>query len=239
MSTDLPTSMSRHRELAFKIKNMFLLLPSLSYLKLTQPHLYTDDHCPLCGDTREDWLHLYICPRQATDLNDCIDSAIEFLTYTRAPTLIDNHVTFFNDLRILPFWNIPTRALHDKNDSLNVTYLLRGFVPFRLINFLKGNLIHSPAEKELSSICIDFTLFLVNQFRTRLWKNRNDQLKLRQAAQGITKKMLKRKFKDRDKSIALSVSSSTRSIDSNSLYPSSVVSSLRNLFSFGSPIVDV
>src|ERR1044072_7742127 len=85
--------------------------------------------------------------------------------------------------------------------SFDMVDLLQGFIPYRLKNFLISNLSPTLPSKALEQVLIGFQTNLLNLSRTTIWAFRNKTLKDLQLTLGITKKSLKKKFRDRDRSV--------------------------------------
>src|SRR5688572_23623706 len=110
-------------EIIFKLKNLYHLLLTLSYLKLTQPHLYQNTTCPLYLIDNEDWLHVYLCPRQLNTLLDCIDVTTDFASL-RVNNYITNTSSFKRDFKTLNIWNVPSKAYLVNYDQFSIVDLL-------------------------------------------------------------------------------------------------------------------
>src|SRR3989337_1767539 len=70
-----PTSRQHSSSVLFKLQNLNRALPTLEWLKLRQPHIYsTSWFCYLCNTQKETWHHIYNCFKNAQsvlDIRDC------------------------------------------------------------------------------------------------------------------------------------------------------------------------
>src|ERR1043165_5370103 len=130
----LPTSLQYQSEVIYKLRCMFLLLPTLDYLRKTQPHLYSDTTYILCKQTDEDWFHVFICPQQRQNLNDCIERTVNNLAISLYDHIPDQ-ASFKSDLLKLHIWSIPVQR-NDNPRGFNIVDLLQGFIYYRLKSFL-------------------------------------------------------------------------------------------------------
>ena len=134
------------------------------------------------------------------------------------------------------------KLVHRNNLDRNfdVVDLLRGFIPCRLETFLTSNLSPPLNVKRLDQVLVDAQSYFINQFRSKVWSLRNIKLKDSQASFGITKKMLKKKFRDRDKSVSLQIdNSTTNNFDINSFFPPEINDLVSDYISYGSRMYDV
>src|ERR1043165_9572876 len=126
---------------------MFRLLPSLGYLKKTQPHLYDNTICPICRNSNEDWLHLFLCPDQESRIIECVELTINQVSSTMKDYIIDFN-DFIKDISALSIWSLPS-SRNFVSRNFDLIDFLQGFIPHRLENFLSSNLYPTPKKKHM------------------------------------------------------------------------------------------
>ena len=138
------------KEIIFKLKGQQLLLLTLSFLNLTQPHIYVSDlRCPVCMDQKETWSHVYLCTSQLSSIQTCVDLTINFIEEKLEKHVLDLP-DFMQELKDLPIWIILT-SLEENAGSRNPDFMdfIRGFVPYNLKFFFKQ---HLPSTYQSESI---------------------------------------------------------------------------------------
>jgi hypothetical protein len=233
----LPTSSQHQTEMIFKLKSIFHLLPTLDYLKKTQPHLYNTTDCPLCNKTEENWFHIYTCPSQQIRIQKCIESSIQRLIIDLS-THIDDIGSFSNDLSGLTIWTLPNTS-HQMTRNFDLTDLLQGMIPFHLKNFISNNCSPPLGSKHLDQALINFQSSLLNEFHTNVWNFRNNTLKDLQRNQGISNSSLKTKFHDRDRSIFILTHRSSQLTPSDNYFPDTINRIILDFIDFGSRLFDI
>src|SRR5688572_20832928 len=111
---------------------------------------------------------------------------------------IQNEGRFLNDLWNLNIWYISS-ARNSTQRSFDLVDFLRGFIPVRLKSFLASNLSPALDRNSLDSALIDIQTNLINCYRKWVWSHRNEKLKELQNVRGISKRSLKRKYRNRDR----------------------------------------
>ena len=90
------------RVCVLKVKTLNILLPTLSYLHTTQPHLYGPDlMCPRCHNEPENWSHVMLCKKDI--LRICIETMVENMTVFLEPCRLLNERDFINEFLELRF----------------------------------------------------------------------------------------------------------------------------------------
>jgi len=117
--------------------------------------------------------------------------------------------------------------------------LLQGFTPYRLKNFLTSNLLPPLSPTKVDQVLIEFQTFLLDLSCSRVWAFRNKSLKEFQRHLGITKKSLKKKFRDRDRSVQLPALTRPSHNNLNIFYPPATNLIISNLINYGSRMQDV
>ena len=110
---------------------------------------------------------------------------------------------------------------------------------FHLRNFLSNNCSPPLGSKHLDWELITFQSFLLNEFRTNVWNFRNNTLKDLQRSQGISKRSLKTKFCDRDRSVLIPTHRSLQCTPSSDYFPDNVDNIISDSIDFGSRLFDV
>ena len=128
-----PLITSQHKihqaKILFKLKAQHQLLSTLSFLPITQPHLYKADLlCPICNDCAETWFHLYTCTLQKNSIQDCVELTIDFIvTSVKEYTCTFDQSDFEQELRALPMWSIPSSNsmnINNRSDTKKETIIL-------------------------------------------------------------------------------------------------------------------
>jgi len=109
---------------------------------------------------------------------------------------------FMQELKDLPIWIIPT-SLEENTGSRNPDFMdfIRGFVPYNLKFFFKQHLPSTFQSESITELILSSQSVATNNFKKWVWTFRNDALKIHQRSQGLNKRVLKRKFRNRDRSL--------------------------------------
>ena len=86
---------------------------------------------------------------------------------------------------------------------------------------------------------MDLQTKLCDHFRTWIWAYRNNELKDHQKQLDLNKRMIKTKFRDRNKDIHLTLNRSRTSITNSYTFPNATTDIINNKIIFGSSITDV
>jgi ribonuclease HI len=200
--SDLPTSIKQTIKITFVTKNLNLSLPSMEFLKLTQPHIYGNDwFCPKCkDDSPEDWSHVFLCPEQRRFLINCIELVQERILTELSDHLIGTMVGAKKELLKLSIWTIPTTypLTSDNARTINILDLIRGIVPNSLIRFIRSRSLHTMSAKSIDSLVVKSLSYFIEWIRKDIWIERCDTLKEIQSARGLERHHLRRNYAHRN-----------------------------------------
>ena len=112
--------------------------------------------------------------------------------------LIGNTLHFRNNLDKLNIWTISTNYDFDLKFHIPKLDLIRGIIPLEIKTFLQSNLLHTVKQMELNQLCLNISAYFISWIRKEIWVKRCDRLKEVQLTRGLTKKAMKKKFKNRD-----------------------------------------
>ena len=233
-----PTSVQHQQETIFKLKSMFHILPTLDYLKMTQPHLYNNTVCVLCKTSEEDWLHVYTCSSLQSMIKDCLTTSIGHLYVSLAEHIVDS-TSFHKEFSALHIWSTSSITRNSTTRTFDLIDFLQGFIPLKLKNFLASNLLPPLNTKSLDKAILRFQSDFLNAFRSKVWRFRNESLKYSQSLHHVSKKSLKTRYRDRDRSLLLSTNRSSSNLDLNNSFPTEVYQIIDNYIDFGSRMLDV
>ncbi len=206
----LPASDKQTSAVTFKLKNLNMTLPTLEFLKLTQPHIYDDSWlCPKCGTAKETWRHVYLCPQQRRFLELCIEMVIEKLVDTCGDYTIDTNDIFKDKLSKLNIWQIPAELNPRTNQrSCNVLDLIRGVVPYQLPRFLKSYMFADTKVSVINNISISCLSYFISLINKEIWIERCDTLKEIQQERGFDQRKLRVKYTQRNRQSTTPITSS-------------------------------
>ena len=123
--------------------------------------------------------------------------------------------------------------------SFNLIDFLQSFISYYLKNFLSSNLSSSLGIKHLDQVLISFQSTLINLFCSRVWNYRNKTLKDYQISIGLSKKSLKKKFCDKDKSVFLLINYNSSNLNINNFYFIKVNELVSDFVCFESHMCDI
>ncbi len=180
---------------------MNLALPTLEYLKLTQPHIYDDNWlCPKCNIEKETWYHVFLCPQQRRFLELCIELTIEKLVDACVNYTIDSNDNFKDKLNKLNIWQIPTDlSSYNSRKHCNILDLIRGVIPYQLPRFIKSNVFADTKMSEINNICIRSLSYFILLVKREIWIERCDTLKEIQQERGLDRRKLRIKYAHRNR----------------------------------------
>ena len=119
---------------------------------------------------------------------------------------------------------------------------IRGFIPYNLPIFLRQHLDARFTNKEVNDLVVTTQSYTSSCFKTWVWNFRNDALKLYQTSLGNTKRSLKVKFRDRNRSLDIPSRAPPRltsSISSDKAFLDSIVDNISDWIEFGLSLDDV
>jgi ribonuclease HI len=196
--SDLPTSIKQTNKITFIVKNLNLSLPTMEFLKLTQPHIYGNDwYCPKCNhNVPEDWAHVFLCPEQRRFLLNCIDLVQERIIADISEYLIGTVTQATKELLKMNVWTIPTDyPLTSTNDrTINVLDLIRGIVPTSLLRFIRSRTLPTLSLKSIDQLIVKSLSYFIEWIRKDIWIERCDTLKEIQSARGLNRQQLRQKY---------------------------------------------
>ena len=187
--SDLPTSIKQTNKITFIVKNLNMSLPTMEFLKMTQPHIYGNDwYCPKCThDIPEDWSHVFLCPEQRRFLLNCIELVQERIITEISDHLIGNVSNAKKELLKMNIWMIPTEYLptSDNTRIINVLDLIRGIVPDSLVRFVRSRTLITLSQKSIDHLIIKSLSYFIEWIRKDIWNERCDTLKEIQSVRGL------------------------------------------------------
>ena len=197
-SSQAHTSDRQTVEITFKTKNLNMTLPTLEFLKLTQPHIYNETwFCVKCQDTayRETWAHTFLCPSQRPFLLSCIDLLQEKLIDEIKEHVIGSTQYISKELTKLNLWTIPTDYTADPTTRpFNVLDLIRGIVPTSLVTFIRSRTLPTLQTKNIEYIVVKSLSYFIEWIRKDIWIERCDTLKEHQQLRGLNRQRLRQKY---------------------------------------------
>jgi len=150
-SADGSTSQIASADKAFQVKCFTEELPTIVKLQRRRPDLYTSEwQCCSCGNTKETYSHVWLCPNRRQELLECIQLTqetfyigIEEFTGT---TVSDAQKLIFQQAK---FWNLSVDTF--QFDFIDLT---KGLVPNDLVTLLMsmGCLEHQALSLATSSL---------------------------------------------------------------------------------------
>jgi hypothetical protein len=176
------TSFSESDHFIFRFKLMFDGLPLLARLQQRRPDVYASDTlCFMCGLEPESWSHLWRCTFTRPDLHMTL---INFKVFLESFIRSSERSRLFpsNQARwdALSCWLVPTvlsPSMAVSPTILDFSFLIRGFIPLSLVEFL--SLFFSKREVlELLSVAV---CWAQSAFRSHTWLSRCTEVKRRES----------------------------------------------------------
>jgi hypothetical protein len=196
---------------AFRIKKMFNELPVLGNLKTRFPKIYKLDICPRCLKGKETISHLWECDKANNNMVILCSKVTESLKkilrkrskkFFDVELLIDEIFPFgrtskllkentkerFNFYKRFDRYKFRPEFKYVWNNKSSIDHLLRGRIPFSLINLLRSHLKKN-CKKTIKDILFRWLGKIDHHFFENIWKPRNDDILRWEEQVGITKKL--------------------------------------------------
>ncbi len=195
------TSIKQTNKITFIVKNLNMSLPTMEFLKMTQPHIYGSDwYCPKCtNDNPEDWSHVFLCPEQRRFLINCIELVQERILNEISDHLIGNVANAKKELLKMNIWLIPTEypLTSDNTRNINVLDLIRGIVPNSLVQFIRSRTLVTLSQKTIDMLTVKSLSYFIEWIRKDIWIERCDALKDIQSVRGMDRRQIRQKYANR------------------------------------------
>src|SRR5277367_6485228 len=176
------TSFSESDHFIFHFKLMFDGLPLLSRLQQRRPDMYASDTlCFMCGLEPESWSHLWRCTFTRPDLHMTLINFKLFLeSFIRTSPRSHLFATHMARWDALDCWLVPSGfspSIAVSPIILDFSFLLRGFIPLSLVEFL--SIFFSKRDVlELLSVAV---CWAQSAFRSHTWLSRCVEVKRRES----------------------------------------------------------
>src|ERR1044072_6493507 len=164
------TSFKKSSYVTFSTKLLMDKLPLLHNLQSKRhPDLYDKDwNCVLCGNDKETWLHLWVCPHIKDDLLHLLEFMKDLMFDNTCFSRNSTPDSILNTWDNLSCWQYPT----DDTSIFSFESLLRGFVHCDLTSTLA--LIHN--KKGVLEIITESLSTAKQAFTKQIWAYRCDQV---------------------------------------------------------------
>ena len=193
----------------FRLKKMFNELPVLSKLKTRNPKIYKSDICPRCSKDKETISHLWKCDKSHNEMvilcNKMSESFKKILRkagnkFHHVENMIEDLFPFGKTNKLLADrteqranfykrfdrnkYKLEFKYIWDNRSSIDG--LLRGRIPFSIINILRSYLKKN-SKKTIISILYKWIGKIDRYFFDKIWKPRNDDILAWEEKEGITR----------------------------------------------------
>jgi len=187
----LPTSRQHSSSVLFKLQNLNRALPTLEWLKLRQPHIYSASwFCCLCNTQKETWHHIYSCFKNAQSVLDIRDRFFKRIcdqTDDLAPLTVYSTWQIMSASSSFSFNNAPS-------DQFSFIHLINSLVPLSITTTMAAQGL---SQSQIKDILLPAMFALSKDLYNLIWKPRCDITIQRQLSMGLSQRSKKIKYRNR------------------------------------------